>query len=165
MSVIIGFCSCHIDAAPVDGDVRMKSEDHQSGVHDIHNEVPKYEKSHSEIEAKLNRDKKNEDESLKSHDKKDELNVTKPIDLSDFSEQEVGVVDLGKDAVQDKALMQKMYEYVKSIFDQIGIALKDVMSSWSKMSSKQVNKLASDIDAITTSMSRFVGPKAEGDVF
>lgn len=136
MSVMIGFCSCHIDAAPVDGDVRMKSEDVQSGVHDVHNEVPKYEKSQSETEAKLNRDEKNEDKSLKSHDKKDESNVAKSIDLGDFSEQEGFVVDSGKDAVQDKALMQKMYEYVKSIFDQIGIALKDVMSSWSKMTPK-----------------------------
>lgn len=171
MSLIIRFCSCHVNAgyeeAATMNHKNEAPEEHstrnESAGRGVYEEVPESEKFEAKKEQSV--DENPETKSAESHDVKNEGDVTTSLKLDEPSEQEGNAVDSGKDAVQDKALMQKMYEYVKSIFDQIGIALKDVMSSWSKMSSKQVDKLASDIDAITASASRFVEPEAEGDVF
>lgn len=192
MFLITSFCSCHINAAHFverpDINRNMKPVEHQSGVRDVPSEVPKSEKMRTTDKQEQNAHERNQDKSLeskqnakdlshevkkeseqnakdRSYEVKKESDLGQTKDLIDFSELEGTAVDLGKNGVEDKALIQKMYEYVKSVFDQIGIALKDILSSWSKMSSKQVDKLALDIDAITTSVDRFPWSKSEGDAF
>lgn len=73
------------------------------------------------------------------------------IDLKNAG-KEHDTIDLSKEASSDKSTMydsvQVAYESVKNFFNDLGIKIKDLIASWSKISPQQVEQIQTDIAAI-----------------
>lgn len=61
---------------------------------------------------------------------------------------------------------QSLHDYVTKIFEKVGIMIKDFIASWSKMSSRQVEKLEQDLNNITQSATdRMLTPKLDAQSY